>query len=139
MIENRTPHFLSRIKKYWSEYKGTGNNREFGQFRQVLNKLTKGIEERRGRYKIKLIDKFAWNLKSLIGRSDSFQQAETRVLQLLGPNGSSNSKGDAAQLLSKQYSRPHQPTHTNFTDERFTCNYTGLTEVTQVNMTRPQS
>ena len=63
------------------------------------------MREDRLQYHIKLIDKFVSNPESLFRHAASLRQAETRVFQLLDPNGSTDNGVDAADPLAEQHSR----------------------------------
>lgn len=50
-------------------------------------------------------------------------------IKISSPDGLTKNVGDAAELPSEQYFRTYQPTHTNYIEEGFTCNWSGISEV----------
>lgn len=50
-------------------------------------------------------------------------------IKISSRDGLTKNVGDAAELPSEQYFRTYQPTHTNYIEEGFTCNWSGISEV----------
>ncbi|CAH8633677.1 unnamed protein product [Schistosoma guineensis] len=128
IINNRTLRLLSCKRHCWAEYEQTDDG-AYRLYKHIKNICTKAIREDRFQYQTKLMDKFAFNPKSLLHYAAPLRQAKTGVSQLVGLNGPTNNDRDAANLLAEHYSQTFQPTDINFTDDSFVCNSTELSKV----------
>ncbi|VDO90112.1 unnamed protein product [Schistosoma margrebowiei] len=129
IIKNHTLRLLSRKRHCWEEYKRTGNNGAYRQYKHMRNICTNAIRKDGLQYQIKLVNKFASNPKGLFHCAASLRQAKTGFSQQLGSDGPTNNDGDGANFLAEQYSWTFQPTHINYIEESFICNCTRICEV----------